>query len=158
MEYEVFIVSVVEKTDDGRFVLRFERRLAHRPAKVWRAITETEQLRGWFVQMLDYDKSTLHFVEGASLSYFPTGSGLPTDHGRVLRADPPRLLEYTWGAETLRWELEPDGDTACRLTFTNILDDPDTAGAVAPGWQAALDGLATVLDGRTAERHAGARD
>jgi hypothetical protein len=50
------------------------------------------------------------------------------------------------------WELEPDGDTGCRLLFTNIVEDRGTAAAVAPGWHAGLDNLAALLDGRPADR------
>ncbi|UMG93452.1 SRPBCC domain-containing protein [Nocardioides sp. TF02-7] len=34
--------------DGDRVGLRFERRLAHPPEKVWRALTESEHLRHWF--------------------------------------------------------------------------------------------------------------
>jgi uncharacterized protein YndB with AHSA1/START domain len=133
--------------EDGRVALRFERRFAHPRPKVWRAITETEQLRAWFVDILDYDESRLRFVEGADLDFAPrTGSGAPTGHGKVTRIDPPRLLEFTWDGETLRWELEPDGDDACRLVFTNIVGDRETGTAVAPGWREGLDRLSELLE------------
>jgi uncharacterized protein YndB with AHSA1/START domain len=135
-------------TNEGRFALRFERRLAHPPEAVWRAITDVAQLRSWFVEILDYDRSQLQFAAGARLTYVPKGDlDLPADHGEVIRFKPPRLLEYTWGTEVLRWELSPDGDTGCRLVFTNIGDNPGTAAAVAPGWHIGLDKLAALLDG-----------
>ena len=46
---------------------------------------------------------------------------------------PPALLEYTWGEETLRFELTPDG-AGCLLVFTNVVDGPGTAEAVRSGW------------------------
>jgi uncharacterized protein YndB with AHSA1/START domain len=132
---------------DGRWRLTFERRLLHPPDQVWRALTDVNQLRTWFVQILDYDRSRLHFAEGQTLAFVPLAEhpDLPTGHGRVLEADPPRALEYTWDRETLRWELEADGPHACRLRFINTLDDEDTARAVASGWHAALDLLAAQL-------------
>ena len=33
---------------DGRFVLRFERRLPHPPEEVWRALTEPDRMAAWF--------------------------------------------------------------------------------------------------------------
>ncbi|RJQ81263.1 hypothetical protein D5S17_05865 [Pseudonocardiaceae bacterium YIM PH 21723] len=123
--------------------LRLERRFRHPPEKVWRAITETEQLRAWFVEILDYDRSRLDFAAGAELAFVPKVD-LPTGYGRVTGFDPPRLLEYTWDRETLRWELRADG-SGCLLVFTNILDDPETAAAVEPGWQAGLDNLSALL-------------
>jgi uncharacterized protein YndB with AHSA1/START domain len=135
-------------TEEGRFALRFQRRLAHLPAVVWQAITEVAQLRLWFVEILDYDRSQLEFAAGARLTYVPQGGpDMPIDSGEVIRFEPPRLLEYTWGAEVLRWELSPDGEKGCRLVFTNIVDDPGTAASVAPGWHIGLDKLSALLNG-----------
>ena len=33
--------------DGSRYTLRFERRLAHSPKKVWRVLTERDQLKKW---------------------------------------------------------------------------------------------------------------
>ena len=145
------MLGTLSVTQDNRYALRFERRLAHSQAKVWMALTETEQLRCWFVEILDYDRSQLLFEEGAELGFVPKDTTAPTGVGKVTLSDPPHLLEYTWGTETLRWEIEADGDAACRLIFTNILDRRDSAVAVAPGWHAGLDMLSALLDGRKAE-------
>ncbi|MGW0230703.1 SRPBCC domain-containing protein [Actinopolymorpha singaporensis] len=132
---------------DGTATVRFERRLAHPAAAVWRSLTRTEHLRVWFVEILDYDASRLHFAEGAELRFVPKpDTGLPEGHGEVLRCDPPRLLEYTWDQETLRWEIHPDGDSACVLVFVNTVPGPEIAAQVAPGWQTGLDRLADSLD------------
>ena len=144
------MLGTLELTDDGRYALRFERTYPHPPAKVWRALTETRHLREWFVQLLDYDRSRLDFADGAELTFVAKGDQVPAGRGRVTRWSPPRLLEYTWDAETLRWELEADGGDACRLVITNVLGDRDAAVAVAPGWHAGLDLLAAFLDGRAA--------
>lgn len=140
-------------TDDGRFALRFVRRLHHPQAKVWRAITETEQLRGWFAHILDYDRLQFDLREGAQLAFVPKPehAGLSVGRGEVTRVDPPRLLEYTWDSEILRWELEPDGDAACRLVFTNVFSDRGDAPALGAGWHAGLDQLAAMLDGHPAD-------
>src|SRR6202034_553899 len=37
---------------DGRWTLRFTRRLAHPREKVWRAVTEPEQLAVWYPQQI----------------------------------------------------------------------------------------------------------
>lgn len=140
--------GTVRDVGDGRVELRFERRLPHPPEKVWRALTEIDELRSWFVEILDYDRSRLVFAEGASLEFAAKGD-LPTGHGRVTACDPPSLLEYTWDEETLRWELAPSG-ADCLLVFTNTLPDRDTADAVEPGWRAGLDQLAAALGSSSA--------
>ncbi|MGW7688357.1 hypothetical protein ACWGMA_05595 [Streptomyces asiaticus] len=49
-------------TDDGRWALRFERRIDHPQKKVWRAISESTELRGWFAHILDYDRFRIDLV------------------------------------------------------------------------------------------------
>src|SRR3954447_12743839 len=41
----------------GRWRLRFERRLAHPPERVWRAITEPDDLRAWFPFDIEGDRA-----------------------------------------------------------------------------------------------------
>ena len=135
--------GTVRELADGRVELRFERRFAHPRDKVWRALTESSQLRAWFVEILDYDRSELSFEPGASLRFVATGS-LPDGTGKVVACDPPSLLEYTWDGETLRWELAPDG-AGCLLVFTNVLPDRETAAAVDDGWRVGLERLSDAL-------------
>lgn len=142
-------------TADGRCALRFERRLGHPPAKVWRALTEADHLQAWFVEIIDYDRLRLDLTPGARLDFFlkPGFGDVEAIRGDVVRADPPRLLEFTWDGETLKFELTP-ADGGCLLVFTNIFDDRDAASALGAGWHAGLDRLAALLDGRTADGEA----
>ncbi len=137
-------------TEDGRCALRFERQLGHPPEKVWRAITEVDQLRWWFAGILDYDRIRFELAPGSELAFVPKReyAQVGTGHGEVTRIEKPRLLEYTWGTETLRWELEPHGESGCRLVFTNIFDDRGFASAMGAGWHAALERLEDFLAGR----------
>ena len=43
-------------------------------------------------------------------------------HGEMIAFDPPRLIEFTWGPDRLRFELAPDGDGTL-MTFTVVLDE-----------------------------------
>jgi uncharacterized protein YndB with AHSA1/START domain len=124
-------------TDDGRTALRFQRAVAHPPEKVWRALTEREHLAAWFPAAVDLDVPA-----GTAIEFAPGSTGT------VLRCDPPKLLEYTWDAELLRWELTPDGDGGCRLVMTHVLDDPTAVASLAGGWHAGLEVLVATLDGR----------
>jgi len=146
------MLGTLSETHDGRLVLRSERRLAHPRETVWRAVTDKGQLRGWFAHILDYDRAELDFQPGAKLAFVPKQeqAAVGTGHGIVSQVDPPRLLEYTWDSETLRFELEPDGDAGCRLVFTNIFDDREAADALNEGWNAGLDDLEALLNRRHA--------
>ncbi|APU17739.1 MULTISPECIES: SRPBCC domain-containing protein [Actinoalloteichus] len=140
-------------TDDGRFHLRFERELGHPPAKVWRALTEIDELRRWFVDMLDYERTVFEPQAGAELLFVPRAEyqGMAVGHGVITEVDPPRLLEYTWGDETLRWELEPDSAGGSLLVFTTVFPDRADAAPNAAGWHVGLERLAARLDGLAAD-------
>lgn len=135
--------GTVRQRADGRVELRFERWFTHPRDKVWRALTESDELRRWFVEILDYDRSELTFTPGAALTF--VADGFPTGRGTVLACEAPALLEYTWDGETLRWELS-EQDGGCLLVFTNVVADGGTAAAVDPGWDLGLKRLADALD------------
>ena len=103
----------VSLTQDGpRYTVRFERRLAHSPEKVWRALTERELLQRWFPSDVEGDWTT-----GAKLRFtFESGESEPIE-GEVLTVEPPRLLEFRWGDSILRYELTAD-EGGCRLVFS----------------------------------------
>jgi hypothetical protein len=66
--------------------------------------------------------------------------------GEVTLADRPRVLEYLWGGEKLRWELTESGaGTGMRLT--HHLCDRATGAMMAAGWHMCLDVAALLLAG-----------
>ena len=131
---------------DGRNVVRFERRLAHRVEKVWRAVTEPTHLAQWFPADMDPDLAA--GVGGTVRFSFRNGEAPPSE-GRIVELDPPRVFAFTWHGDMLRIELRPDGD-GCVLVFTHTFDDRPAAASYASGWQTCLDGLASALAGAPA--------
>jgi uncharacterized protein YndB with AHSA1/START domain len=138
-------------TENGRTVLRMERRLGHPPEKVWRALTEPSELAHWFPAAVELDlrldgRITFTFEHGED--DFAEGY----DNTGVIRAyDPPRLLEYTWGAEVQRWELEPTAG-GCVLTLTATYDDRPGSASFTSGWILCLDALDKALGGNSVPR------
>jgi uncharacterized protein YndB with AHSA1/START domain len=128
---------------DGPYQLRFRRTLAHPPEKVWRALTEPQHLRAWFPADIEGERA-----EGARLRFvFRNGEDEPSD-GEMLVFDPPSVLEFRWGEELLRFELESEGDGAgTLLTFVNTFDELGKAARDAAGWHACLDILVHELAG-----------
>jgi uncharacterized protein YndB with AHSA1/START domain len=126
--------------EEGRVGVRFERRLAHPPERVWRAITEPEELAAWFPDTIEGE-----FAPDAEVT-FPkfVEMGLPST-GKITEFEPPRLLAFAWGPSTLRFELEPDGD-GCRLVFTDSLPREESAKNAA-GWEVCLADLESRLAG-----------
>jgi uncharacterized protein YndB with AHSA1/START domain len=122
-------------TVDGRDALRLERRLPHSVERVWRAISEPDEMEAWFVVRPEWTPA----------------AGEPIDayggHGEVIEVDPPRTLAWTFGAERYRFELRPDGD-GCLLTFTHVFDPELGPGRQhLAGWQAYFARLVALLGG-----------
>jgi uncharacterized protein YndB with AHSA1/START domain len=105
---------------------------------VWRALTDREQLRAWFP--CDVIVEGGRWEVGAAISFpFPPDVIEMTLEGEVLEVDEPRSLAYTWGDETLRFELSPEAD-GTRLVLIDELA-PGSAARNAAGWEVCLDRL-----------------
>lgn len=128
-------------TTGDRPVLRMERRFAHPIEKVWRALTETEQLAHWFPGAYSGD-----LVPGGRLHFAPSGPGEDPSEGEVLEIDPPRLLAFRWLTDVLRWELSPDGAGTLLVLFHEVDSAVDCA-SFAGGWTMCLDSLDRALGG-----------
>jgi len=119
--------------------VRLERYLPDPPPVVWRAITDRAQLKEWFP--CDVIVEGGRWEVGAAISFpFPETDMDMTLAGTVLAVDEPKLLSYTWGEETLRFELRPEG-TGTRLLLSDQLQ-ASWAARNAAGWDYCLDRLA----------------
>ena len=139
----------VEKTGD-RWTLVLVRELHHPPEKVWRALTDPDELRQW--APYDSDKN----LGRAGTQVTLTTVGAPSPHvvqTTVKRADAPNELEFEWGGGDLRWELRPHG-SGTRLTLWAKIDRRYVAMGAA-GWHICLDVLGHLLDGDAIGRMAG---
>ena len=126
-------------TEGTRPAVRLERRLPDPPAVVWRALTDREELKSWFP--CDVVVADGRWEVGASITFpFPEDVIDMTLEGEVLEVDEPNVLAYTWGDDSLRFELTPDGD-GTRLVLTDELP-PGSAARNAAGWDTCLDRLA----------------
>jgi uncharacterized protein YndB with AHSA1/START domain len=118
-----------------------ERHLVDPPTVVWSALTDATELARWFPCGIVVDGE--RWVVGAALTFpFPAEVIEMTLTGTVLEVDEPRVLAYTWGDETLRFELHPEG-TGTRLVLMDTLA-PDAAARNTAGWQDCLDHLMNV--------------
>ena len=121
-----------------RWTLRFTRRLAHPREKVWRAVTEPEHLAVWFPHEIVGERRA-----GAPLRF--AGSDGSAFDGEMLVFEPPSVMEFTWGPDRLRIELQPDG-AGTLLILTDTFDEQGKAARDAAGWHECLDRLASDLD------------
>ncbi len=65
---------------------------------------------------------------------------------RITRAEAPRVLEYNWGGQDLRWQLEPTTGGGTRLTLWHAIDRHYIAMGAA-GWHICLDVLEHLVAG-----------
>jgi uncharacterized protein YndB with AHSA1/START domain len=146
--------------DGDRPGLRYVRRLRHPRDKVWYAITTSEQLRHWFPTDIVGERAAGAEIE---LPFWPDHVEAydieqPVYPGRVHVWDPPRLFEWSWDTDRLRWELTADGDETI-LTLTVWIGEPQAHGAeggspddatgtasAAAGYHLCLDHLQALLD------------
>jgi uncharacterized protein YndB with AHSA1/START domain len=133
------------EVEGDRVGVRFERRLDHPPERVWRAVTETEELAKWFPARPEIGGERR---VGSELTFTYPNNEEPPETGQIVQFDEPRIFAFTWrssgdDAHLLHFELEPDGD-GTRLIFTHELPKPDSA-KVAAGWQLCLDDLELAL-------------
>jgi uncharacterized protein YndB with AHSA1/START domain len=137
------------RKDADRWTLVLVRDLKHPPAKVWRALTEPANLAEW--APFDADRN-LGTVGPAKLS--TVGAPKPqVSETQVKRAEAPRLLEYSWGGNDIRWELEPQG-AGTRLTLWHNIDKGFISMGAA-GWQICFDVLEQLLAGEPIGRIVG---
>jgi uncharacterized protein YndB with AHSA1/START domain len=136
--------------DGEKWTLILIRELRHAPEKVWQALTDPEQIREW----APYDASGSLGAVGAratlSVVAAPTAQVSETT---VKRADRPKVLEYNWGENEMRWELEPLGD-GTRLTLWHSIDRRFIAMGAA-GWHICLDVLDRFVGGEGVGRVVG---
>jgi uncharacterized protein YndB with AHSA1/START domain len=136
--------------DGEKWTLILVRELRHPPTMVWQALTDPAQLSEW--APFDADRN-LAAVGRVKLSTV----GTPTpqvSETTVKRAEAPRLLEYSWGGNDLRWELEPLG-SGTRLTLWHNIDGRFISWGAA-GWHICLDVLERFLAGEPIGRIVGA--
>src|SRR5262245_55183304 len=127
--------------DGEHWTLVLVRELRHSPEKVWQAITDPAHLREW----APFDADASLGTAGRKVKL--TTVGAPTPHvtdTTVTRADPPKALEYNWGGNEMRWELEAAGG-GTRLTLWTTINRRYIAMGAA-GWHVCFDVLEHMLN------------
>lgn len=135
------------------YSVRFERRSKHPASRLWRAITDPEELAQWWGMpraRVDLRPGGEYFVE------FPPAN--PNDlEGVLTHVEPERRLRYVWGLSVIEWEIdwEPDpGEpgSGCAYRFTHHGQPPgliEHEGGIAAGYHAGFYRLDAYLDGAT---------
>ncbi|KAE8765545.1 SRPBCC family protein [Georgenia thermotolerans] len=136
------LLEVSGHQDGDRSTLVLRRPLAHPPGAVWAVLTDPELLGRWAPFTADRDlgsegPATLTMIDAESRLDLPA---------TVSAAQAPRLLEYTWGGDRMRWEVAPDDGGTC-LTLAHTVEAPEWIPKVAAGWHLCLLVAEHLLDG-----------
>ena len=154
--------------------IRLERLLDASPETVWRYLTEAELRETWFMGgtdatgvgefdlVVDHDKLSTDDVPYPEENLCYKGS---VWHEKVIRFDPPRLLETTFqGGKNgiVTYELVPEGErTRLVLTHSGITSETGFQG-FGGGWNSHMTVLQEKLAGRNVrnfwELHARSRE
>ncbi len=138
------------RKEGDKWTLVLVRDLRHPPARVWQALTDPAHLREWAPFDADRNLDT-----SAPVKLTTVGTPAPqVSETNVKTAEAPRLLEYDWGGNDLRWELEPLGD-GTRLTLWHKIDRGFISMGAA-GWHICFDVLDRLLAGQPIGRIVGA--
>jgi uncharacterized protein YndB with AHSA1/START domain len=138
------------RKDGEKWTLVLVRELRHSPEKVWQALTEPAQLREW----APFDADRNLGATGSAVKLTTVGAPTPqVSEAKVTRADAPKLLEYNWGSQDIRWELEASGG-GTRLTLWHNIDRRFISMGAA-GWHICLDVLDHLLGGTPLGRMVG---
>ena len=140
----------VRKDNEKKWTLILVRELRHSPEKVWQALIDPAHLREWAPFDADGSLGTV----GATVKL--TGVKTPTPficETKVTRADAPKVLEYTWAGNPVRWELEAFG-AGTRLTLWTSIDRHFISMSAA-AWHICFDVLDRLISGIPIGRIAG---
>jgi uncharacterized protein YndB with AHSA1/START domain len=124
--------EVLARSANDRWTLVYRQHFGHQPEAVWSALTDPDELRAWAPYTADRNlgstgPAVLIMIDGDQVTRMPT----------TLTADAPRLLEFEWGGELLRWELLSVGD-GTDLELQHTVGDHSDLSKMAAGWHLCL--------------------
>ncbi len=137
------------ETRGDRSLLRYERHLKHPIDRVWRAITDPDEIVRWLAAAeIDLERAGRVRLEWLNTDEHGERSEHAVAEGRITELDPPRLVVYDTDVHgVLRWELHEEG-TGTRLDLTvDIALPEDNVTENRSGWHVHLDFLEDALEG-----------
>ena len=133
------------------YTVTFHRRSKHSAARLWRAITDPDEVAAWMgaPAKIDLRVGGDYFVDFH-------GNGEDGLDGIIVRVENERKLGYLWGWSYAEWNIE-DGDDGCRYTFlqNGLADRGEDEEGLPAGWHEFFERLDDHLDGvsRSDEEH-----
>lgn len=134
--------------DGDRITLHFERELSHSPERVWRALTESDQLRHWMPCDIVGPREAgaevmVPFWDDVAEKYSIEDRVLT---GRIITWDPYRTFVWEWDDELLTYELEPTAAGTRLTVVVRVGSKSPGAEQVGAGYHTCLDYLVTLVE------------
>jgi uncharacterized protein YndB with AHSA1/START domain len=135
------------------YTITFTRRSKHSASRMWKAITEPDEVAAWTEADAEIDLR----VGGTYTLFAGTESA---EECVIVRVEPERVLTIVWGMNrpdawgdlisVVQWEIQDDGD-GCTFTFVHngCADRGEGEAGLAAGWHGFFDQLDKHLDGET---------
>ncbi|MFC3199573.1 SRPBCC domain-containing protein [Parapedobacter deserti] len=130
----------ISKDNDGYKVV-FERVLPHPIEKVWNAITDPDELKFWFTDIV------MDFRPGGTITFQFRDKDKTESYGEIVAIEPPRRFVWTWEGELAVWELTAVDEHITKLVLTYSKLAADYAVKAPAGFHDLLDLLAERLNG-----------
>jgi uncharacterized protein YndB with AHSA1/START domain len=132
------------------YTVIYERRSKHSAARLWRAITEPDEVEKWMGGPAKVD-----LRPGGEWVVDFTGEDGVLD-GVIVRVEHERQLGYVWGWSYVEWVIT-DGEDGCTYTFVQngLADRGEDEEGLPAGWHEFFDRLDNHLEGvyLTADEH-----
>jgi uncharacterized protein YndB with AHSA1/START domain len=159
---ESAMATTIVTPDQDALIIEID--IAAPAERVFKALTDPDQLRRWFtgpscpVKTWNMDARLGGKYDYATAKGTVAINGV-TDfecHGEILEIDPPRLLVYTWianwhdhkqHATTVRWELEAHGKTThVKVTHSGLAKEKFAREDYSGGWPGLLNYLRAFVE------------
>ncbi|WP_187119003.1 SRPBCC family protein [Bacillus marasmi] len=133
------MLADIIKKDTG-CIVRFERMLNHSAEEIWPWLTENERLPQWFPEL------RIETLQKGGRIKFDMGDG-SFEEMVILDLEIFSMLEFTWGEDTVRFEItKKDKDHQLTL-IENINKITNHTAKDVAGWHVCLDVIEHLLNG-----------
>lgn len=134
------MIALIQKNEKG-YSARFERHFKHSVVAVWAMLTNNEKLSEWFPEL-----SVENLMRGGTI-LFDMQDGT---YEKMLITDFEinSVLEYTWGDDLVRFEIQPHVDGCFLVLHEQIKVITSHTAKDLAGWHVCLDVIQLLLDGK----------
>jgi uncharacterized protein YndB with AHSA1/START domain len=158
------MANAIVTPDQDAVVAEIE--IAAPPERVFAAISDAEQLKGWWISPIcDETFWNMDPRPGGKWGFATTPASQSINgvnefqcRGEILEYVPPRLLVYTWIANwndkpdsitVVRWDLiATPGGTRVKVTHSGLVQQPTTRELYRGGWPGVIHSLQKYLEKR----------